>query len=415
LGTERGSPETTGFALRVVYFIRSTIKAVWYFVIAAAILWKLSEPHQFSILDWFYDGGGLVLGAFIFILGFTKFRELRLIEDTPVEAVKSISMGRVHVQGKATGDECLTSLFTRTRCFYYDATIERYEYKDRAKVWKTIREDCYYHSFYVDDGTGRVKVDPKGAEFEAAKTLFAEFEFSRIKKSNIDPSLGIPAPMKELADNFVHGDSPYRLTEYCIIAGHEANVIGTCSENPEPAGEHDRNLIAKGDKESTFLITASAERQEERRLRRTALVRIALGASIMLASCAVALSALGYFQPPPPHPQMLGTVAVLLNTFDEGPEPISTPAPLYPPVAKEKGIKGDVWLKAVVGTDGTIKHVELEKDTDGQTALLKPHPLLVSSILKVLPRWRYKPAYFEGKPEEVEIPIEIEFALRPAK
>src|SRR5208337_3687715 len=85
------------------------------------------------------------------------------------------------------------------------------------------------------------------------------------------------------------GNDPYRFTEYCLVAGRPAHVLGSCTENPNPADEGDRNLIKKGENEKTFLISTKSEKQLERSLRLQAFLMIFIGAALIVGGAAVAL------------------------------------------------------------------------------------------------------------------------------
>src|SRR2546426_3791861 len=57
----------------------------------------------------------------------------------------------------------------------------------------------------------------------------------------------------------------FRSTEYCIVPDEWYNVTGTCTENPRPKGEDDRNLVVKGDRDrkstrlnSSYLVISYA-------------------------------------------------------------------------------------------------------------------------------------------------------------
>lgn len=56
-------------------------------------------------------------------------------------------------------------------------------------------------------------------------------------------------------------DGRYRLTEYCVLPGMDYQVTGTCRENPNPRDASDRNLIALGSDEKTFVISRKSEAQ----------------------------------------------------------------------------------------------------------------------------------------------------------
>jgi hypothetical protein len=87
----------------------------------------------------------------------------------------------------------------------------------------------------------------------------------------------------------------FRFTEHCILPGHWYDVTGTCTENPNPQDEHDRNLIMKGRNEPTFLISFRAQKEVESRLRRRSLLQIFGGAAVSVGCLAYVLYRLGLF------------------------------------------------------------------------------------------------------------------------
>ena len=99
-------------------------------------------------------------------------------------------------------------------------------------------------------------------------------------------------PESDLA-MFPPAQGRYRLAESCIVPDATYDITGTCQENPEPADSEDRNLIAKGQNEPTFLISSKTEKQMESGLRRRAVKRIVGGAALALVCAAVILARLG--------------------------------------------------------------------------------------------------------------------------
>jgi hypothetical protein len=83
----------------------------------------------------------------------------------------------------------------------------------------------------------------------------------------------------------------YRFTEYCLVAGRPTHVLGTCTENPNPANENDRNLLKKGENERTYLISTKSEKQLEHSLRFQFIFLILVGAALILSGAAVGLHA----------------------------------------------------------------------------------------------------------------------------
>jgi TonB family protein len=79
----------------------------------------------------------------------------------------------------------------------------------------------------------------------------------------------------------------------------------------------------------------------------------------------------------------------------------SHPAPVYPEDAKLHRIQGLVRMAAVIGTDGTIKDLEV----------MSGKPPLARAAMDAVSRWRYQPTTLNGKPVEVETEIDVNFQL----
>ncbi len=83
------------------------------------------------------------------------------------------------------------------------------------------------------------------------------------------------------------------------------------------------------------------------------------------------------------------------------PRAISTPEPLYPSLAKQARIQGDVQIDAVIDTHGNV--VEMQ--------VLSGHPLLIPAALEVLRTWKYEPTYLNEEPVSVQLIVTIRFRL----
>lgn len=298
-------------ATKLFFFLVLPVLLFW-----AVVLW-LFLPRGSTFLIAIF-----MIGALVFVWGFKIYRELRILEDTPATPVRGVSMGFARVTGRATGEDRLVSPLTNQPCYYYRVHVANWEHRGKDSGWVSYKAKTEARRFYVEDATGRVLVDPKGAEFDSDCTFHAEIG-PRSKNSRfVDPSLGISGlsepelralvaanpqlmagllqsndgPLVRPADLFRAGvttfnpGESYRFTEYCLLADRECTVLGTCAENPSPKDQNDRNMIAKGVSEKTFLISTKAEMQEEKRLRRSAVRRVLLGAGIMIGVTAFAVA-----------------------------------------------------------------------------------------------------------------------------
>jgi hypothetical protein len=93
--------------------------------------------------------------------GFYFVRLKRRVENTPTSKIRSIAMGLVEVHGRAQRLYALVSPMTQAACVWY--RLRKY-CQDSNKNWKLVKEiDSSHVPFQIDDGTGRVVVDPAGA------------------------------------------------------------------------------------------------------------------------------------------------------------------------------------------------------------------------------------------------------------
>jgi protein TonB len=75
--------------------------------------------------------------------------------------------------------------------------------------------------------------------------------------------------------------------------------------------------------------------------------------------------------------------------------------PKYPPEAGRARIEGTVVLLAVIGKDGTVEDVRVEKGL----------PVLAQAAIEAVKQWRYRPYLLNGEPVEIDSHITINFTL----
>ena len=80
---------------------------------------------------------------------------------------------------------------------------------------------------------------------------------------------------------------------------------------------------------------------------------------------------------------------------------ISSVAPVYPVLAKNQRIHGDVRIDALIDADG---HVSSMKMLSGPL-------LLQSSASEALQHWKFKPATISGRPVPMHYMVTVQFLL----
>jgi len=76
--------------------------------------------------------------------------------------------------------------------------------------------------------------------------------------------------------------------------------------------------------------------------------------------------------------------------------------PVYPDVARQAGIEGDVTLRILIGRDGAVSGMDV----------LSGNPVLARAATHAVEQWRYEPALLGGWPVNVVTTVSVAFRLR---
>jgi len=258
-----------------MYFVRSGSSSDPLSLLRSPILWGVA---------------GIGIGVRLFFRGFPFLKGKHLIQDTPRSTVRGAALGSVEVSGTVVGPYTLIAPLSQTDCFYYHAIA-----LGSSGEEKKPKEEILYVPFFLDDGTGRVMVDPRGAQTDLQPSVDDEYS----------SSTGDAFTRHFLLRHGISSEYPVHLEEYCIRAGDRLYVLGTLRENPglESAADCMAHGISQG-----FLSAAAADLQ-----RRAAIESILPPASSL--------------------PPMQQAPPVETETFD-----------LNPPVVLMKGTSGDPFF-----------------------------------------------------------------------
>jgi hypothetical protein len=127
-----------------------------------------SDSGDNTLVFVLFFGIGLVL----VYGGFKRWQQMRLIQDTPTEKVRSAAVGRTELSGTAApidGVGTIPQPFTGGEALVATYKIEEWEEDHdhdpddhgRDGHWSTIDSGTMYKPFALDDGTGRMRVEPE--------------------------------------------------------------------------------------------------------------------------------------------------------------------------------------------------------------------------------------------------------------
>ena len=110
--------------------------------------------------------------------------------------------------------------------------------------------------------------------------------------------------------------------------------------------------------------------------------------------------------PPPPPPKVAALPPSVPSQITVGGDVqagriVHQVQPVYPVLARQGRIQGNVQLKAIISADGKIKTL----------SIVSGHPLLVDAAMDAVRHWTYQPTLLNGVPVEVKTEILVRFEL----
>ena len=137
-------------------------------------------------------------------------------------------MGMVEVSGLAVGPYTVVAPITARPCYYYRTLVWEWKQNGKNKSWVKVAGECVHVPFFVDDNTGHVLVDPRGADLDLHRDFQQEFCDSFFTTKD-------PAPSNVnsfLARKGIVTSNKIKVEEYCIKPKNSLFILGTLSENP---------------------------------------------------------------------------------------------------------------------------------------------------------------------------------------
>jgi len=138
-------------------------------------------------------------------------------------------MGIVEVSGLAVGPYTITAPITARSCYYYRTLAWEWKQRGKNKKWVQVAAECVHVPFFLDDNTGRVLVDPRGAELDLHRDFQQQFcdSFFTTKE---------PAPANVrsfLARHGIATSNKIKVEEYCVKPKNALFILGTLTENSD--------------------------------------------------------------------------------------------------------------------------------------------------------------------------------------
>ncbi|WP_017462886.1 GIDE domain-containing protein [Dyella ginsengisoli] len=186
------------------------------------------------------------LGAIGLVGWYRSLKRARMIEDVPTSRTRSAAQGHVELVGHqfAASGKALLAPLTGVPCTWWRYRIEQYKVDYTApgrRHWVTLEQAVSSDPILIDDGKGRMLVDPRGAEvMPSVKDCWR----------NNQASLSRPMAVR-------NGRSGrFRYTEERMHEGETFYVIGELhSLRPSlTAGDASRDLLTQWKRDQAALI-----------------------------------------------------------------------------------------------------------------------------------------------------------------
>jgi hypothetical protein len=235
--------------------------------------------------------GRVMAGKAVLIAGTEKVAASELGADA--KAVSSeIGAGSfakyVEVAGTVSCDSPLEAEFTGTKCVHYETKVVR-EYEESyvetssdgssrtqtRRGTENVSSNSRSCAFTLDDGSGKIEVDPAGAEFHLETTM------SRFEPGEGARTIGSYVLNAVLAGSGGRRTIGYRFEEKCFPVGRQGYVFGEAGD----AGGALR--IRKGAERGKRLIVSLKSGEELLRSARLGATWLTVGACVALAAAAI--------------------------------------------------------------------------------------------------------------------------------
>jgi hypothetical protein len=185
----------------------------------------------------------------LFFQGFRLLQRRHLILNTPVSKIRSASMGMVELSGLAVGPYTVVAPITERTCFYYRTVAWEWKRRGKSSEWVKVAAECVHVPFFLDDNTGKVLIDPRGADLDLHRDFQQEFcdSFFTTKEKAPDNVSGF------LLRHGVSTTNKIKVEEFCIKPKNALFLLGTLDENaglelaPKPIQEFENLSLTGGD------------------------------------------------------------------------------------------------------------------------------------------------------------------------
>ena len=181
-------------------------------------------PNLAALLAFF----ACLCGVYLLGQGLLSWRRRPALQLASVSTIRDIHPGLAEISGLAEGPHTMIAAISGKECFFYRTTIWR---QDSAKSgeWKKAVEETFCLPFFLADRTGRILLDPRGAEIDFPRDVYEEYG-----KTLLSTHTDIPKRLEDfLARHNVAAGAAIRIEEHLIPPESQVFARGTIAKNKD--------------------------------------------------------------------------------------------------------------------------------------------------------------------------------------
>lgn len=223
------------------------------------------------------SGNGFIVVIVLFFAGLLsiydgmkKYLLAQKIRNAPTSSVEAAAVGLVELKGHAMCSEPMLSPVAKEKCAYW-RVVGQYYQSGKHGGWKQIYKADSGTRFCLEDPTGRMLVDPAGAEIDiphdhlyegyiSGKGVFG-MQHTQMDQGAVDFVNGLDEKGKSAFMGHQHEN--VRVYEYYIAEGDDIYVLGNAEpiEGASSSVGYENLIVKKGQFDKTMYISDSGERK----------------------------------------------------------------------------------------------------------------------------------------------------------
>lgn len=178
----------------------------------------------------------MLIGPYVALAGLRCMWLKRRIENIPSSKVRSAAIGLVEMSGEAKARTMLSSPISQMPCCWWRCEIQELRRSKNSSQWVTLKSMESNDYFFLQDDTGRVLIDPRGADWQVDGVAFPLDGLTPQARSIIS-GWGVPLT------NFLGFSRNLRFRESLLPERHPLLALGELA--PLPASLSDRETALR--------------------------------------------------------------------------------------------------------------------------------------------------------------------------